>query len=78
MDIEIDKPLYSLISQAIPFLFSFADDALLLGISRLGLHLNWLQWLSPLLMSFTVLYWTMRLAIVLYRGLKNRLEKRFA
>lgn len=78
MDIDIDRPLYSLLSQGLPFLFSFADDALLLGISHLGIHLNWLQWLSPVMMSCTLLYWTVRLAIVLHRGFKNRFEKRFA
>ena len=43
--------------QVLPFALSFLDDALLLLLSRLGLPINGLQWLSPVLLSGTVLYW---------------------
>jgi hypothetical protein len=39
MDIDLEKTFTSVLSQLLPFLLSFLDDALLLLLSRLGLHL---------------------------------------
>lgn len=46
---------------------SFLDDALLLGLTRMGVNLPWLQWLSMILLTGTILYWTFRIARFLYR-----------
>ena len=61
MYINLERPFQSFFSQILPFMFSFLDDALLLLLSRLGLHLDWLQWLSPLLMSCMLTYWAVKL-----------------
>lgn len=60
MDIPADSPL-RLLSQILVFLLNFLDDAVLLGLSRSGLHLPGVQWLSPILMSCTILVWGVRL-----------------
>lgn len=57
MDIHPEKPFQSFFCQLLPFLLSFLDDALLLLLSRLGLHVQGLQWLSPVILGSTVLYW---------------------
>ncbi|MDI9637101.1 hypothetical protein QM565_15215 [Geitlerinema splendidum] len=46
----------SLIRKLLPFLLSFLDDILLIGLSRLGCNLPWLQWLSPAIMVGTGIY----------------------
>lgn len=61
MDINLEKPIHSSLSQLLLFLLSFVDDALLLLLSRLGLHIDWLEWLSPVIMIGMLGYWIMRL-----------------
>lgn len=68
MDLHLDSPLQTLFSQLLPFAFSFLDDALLLLLPRLGLHVPGLQWLSPVLLTGTVLYWIGRLSYNRYRA----------
>ncbi|AFZ17091.1 hypothetical protein [Allocoleopsis franciscana] len=61
MDINLDKLFPSSLSHLFLFVLSFLDDALLLLLSRLGFHLNGLEWLSPVILSCTVLYWVVQL-----------------
>ncbi|HEY9798020.1 MAG TPA: hypothetical protein V6D30_20480 [Leptolyngbyaceae cyanobacterium] len=61
MDVNLEKPVHSFFSQLLPFLLSFCDDALVLGLSRLGLQIHWLQWLSQMILSCTILYWAVKL-----------------
>ena len=61
MDINLERPFQSFFSQLLPFMLSFLDDALLLLLSRLGLHLHWLEWLSPVILSCMVTYWVVQL-----------------
>lgn len=61
MDINLDKPFFSFFGQILPFMLSFLDDALLLLLSNLGLHVSWLQWLSPVILICTVAYWAVRI-----------------
>ncbi|MBH8572070.1 hypothetical protein I8752_03285 [Nostocaceae cyanobacterium CENA369] len=42
--------------QFLLLLLSLLDDVLLLGFSHLGLHLQWLKWLSPVILYGTILY----------------------
>lgn len=67
MDINLEKVFPSFLSHLFPFVFGFLDDVLLLLLSRLGLHLNGLQWLSPVMLTCTVLYWVVQLG-------QNRME----
>jgi len=57
MDINLERVLQSFFSQLLPFLLGFLDDALLVILSRLGFHFNGLEWLSPVILSCTILYW---------------------
>jgi hypothetical protein len=57
MDINLEKVFQSFFSQLFPFLLGFLDDALLLLLSRLGFHLHGLEWLSPVILSCTIVYW---------------------
>lgn len=45
-----------LFRQLWPLLLSLLDDALIIGLSKLGCNLPWLHWLSPVVISCTVLY----------------------
>lgn len=49
------------LQKGVPFLFSFLDDALLLGLTKLGVSLPWLQGLSIILFSATLLYWSLQI-----------------
>ncbi|MBD2015991.1 hypothetical protein H6F96_18710 [Microcoleus sp. FACHB-53] len=61
MDINQEQLFPCFWSHLFPFVLGLLDDALLLLLSRLGLHLNGLQWLSPVMLSCTVLYWVVQL-----------------
>lgn len=61
MDIDLDKPIHSFFSQLLPLLVSLIDDVLLVFLSNLGLKLPWLQWLSPVVLSCTVIYFAVQL-----------------
>jgi hypothetical protein len=69
MDIDLEKTFPNVLSQLLPFLLSFLDDALLLLLSRLGLHLPWLEWLSPVMLGCMVTYWAIQLLHYLYSKL---------
>lgn len=61
MDIKLESPNHSFFGQLLPFVLSFLDDILLFGLSRLGLHLRWLHWLSPIILAGTVIYFAVEL-----------------
>ena len=71
MDIDVDKPFQSLFSQLLPLLVSFLDDVLLIFISNLGLKLPWLQWVSPVILSCTVIYFAVQLFEHLHKQQKQ-------
>ncbi|MEA5449379.1 hypothetical protein VB780_12420 [Leptolyngbya sp. CCNP1308] len=53
--------LQTIVQKGLPVALSFADDALLLLATRVGLHWPWLHWLSTVLLAATLLYWGMQL-----------------
>ncbi|MEM9008550.1 MAG: hypothetical protein AAGE59_34195 [Cyanobacteria bacterium P01_F01_bin.86] len=57
----------TVLQKGFPVIFSFLDDALLLGLTKIGISVPWLQWLSLILLSATILYWTFRIARFLYQ-----------
>lgn len=60
MDTNLESLMHIFSNQVCPFAISFLDEILLFCLSHLGIELPGLQWLSPLLMTFTVLLWVMR------------------
>lgn len=68
METSFTSPLQFCLKQVLPFALSFLDDVLLLLLPRLGLHIHGLQWLSPVLLSATVLYWIGQLFYSHYRA----------
>lgn len=58
------------LSKVAPFALSFADDALLFVITKLGITLPGMAWLPSLLLTATIVYWTVRIAIFLYSRYK--------
>ena len=56
MSSDSEEPFPSLFRQLLPFLIGFLDDALIVGLSKLGCQIPWLESLSPILMGCTVLY----------------------
>ncbi|MFN6566259.1 hypothetical protein [Dendronalium sp. ChiSLP03b] len=54
------NPIQNFPKQLLPLLLSLLDDALLLGFSHLGLHLQWLKWLSPVIFYGTLLYFAVQ------------------
>ena len=57
MDINLERVFQNFFSQLLPFLLGFLDDALLVLLSRLGFHFKGIEWLSPVILSCTILYW---------------------
>ena len=50
--------LQTAVQKSLPILFGFLDDLLLLGMTKIGITLPWLQWFSIFLLSATILYWS--------------------
>ena len=53
--------LQSVLQKGLPLLLNFLDDAILFGLTRIGVSWPWLQWLSLVLLIVTLLYWSFRL-----------------
>lgn len=49
------------LSKLAPLALSFADDLLVIGLSRLGISLPGIAWIGPLLLTVTLLFWLTRL-----------------
>lgn len=58
--------IQAVLQKGFPILLSFVDDALLLGLSKFGISFPGFQWLSVLLLSATLLYWSWRILQFLY------------
>lgn len=48
-------------------LLNFADDIALFTFTQFGVHWAWLQWLSVVLLTITIVYWSLRLLRYCYR-----------
>lgn len=59
--------LQAVTQKGLPLLLNFLDDALLLGLSRLGVSLPWLEWLGMILLLGTLTYWAFRVVRFLAR-----------
>ena len=64
---DIFSLIQTTVCKGLPILLSFLDDALILGLTRIGITMPWLQWLSAVLLSATVLYWSWRFFHFLYQ-----------
>jgi len=53
-------------------LLSCVDDVLIVSLSKLGVTLPGLQWLSTVLLTVTVLFWLYRIGRFLYRRYQVR------
>jgi hypothetical protein len=71
---DISHLIQVTVSKGLPMLLSFLDDALLLALTRIGIQLPWLSWLSGLLLSATVLYWSWRILHRLYQKFSSRYQ----
>jgi hypothetical protein len=60
MNSNLESPLQTILSQLLPVLLSFSDDTLLFVLSRLGFPIPGIDWLSPILLGFTVSYWAIK------------------
>lgn len=56
MDSDSEDPLPSLFRSCLPLLLSLLDDALIVGLSRLGCEAPRLKALSPIVLGCTTLY----------------------
>ncbi|BAZ48949.1 hypothetical protein NIES4103_15600 [Nostoc sp. NIES-4103] len=61
MNISLKSLLQNFPNQLLPLLLSLLNDAFLLGLSHLGLHFQWLKWLSLVILYCTFLYWSVQL-----------------
>jgi hypothetical protein len=61
MDINPESSLHSFLSPSLLLVLSFLDDALVLGLSRLGLHIPGLEWLYPVFISCGIVYGVVQL-----------------
>jgi len=62
------------LAKAAPLALSFADDALLLVLTKMGITLPGMAWLPTLLLSATIVYWSVRVAIFLYAKYQTALS----
>jgi hypothetical protein len=62
------------LSGILMFAFSLLDDALLLGLSRLGINVPWLKWLAPIIFVALSYQWIRHG----YHFLKNRFSRTVA
>ncbi|MCS6814893.1 MAG: hypothetical protein NZ772_15160 [Cyanobacteria bacterium] len=60
MNSNSEDLLPSLLRQCCPLLLGLLDDGLIVGLSRLGCKIPWLEALSPIVISGTVLYLTIQ------------------
>ncbi|HEY9851684.1 MAG TPA: hypothetical protein V6D28_19590 [Leptolyngbyaceae cyanobacterium] len=58
MDIDPESSIKNVFIQLLSFGFSFLDDAILLGLSNLGFHCQYLEWISKIVLVCTIVYWT--------------------
>jgi len=56
MSSDSEDPFPSLFRQLLPFLISLLDDALIVGLSKLGCQIPWLESLSPIVMGCTAVH----------------------
>jgi hypothetical protein len=56
MDFASDDPFPTFLRQCLLLLVSLLDDALIVGLSRLGCNIPWLEALSPIVVGCTTLY----------------------
>jgi hypothetical protein len=54
--IDMEDPFPNIVRQSAVFCFSLLDDLLVVLLSRLGCHVSWLEWLSPIVMGCTGIY----------------------
>ncbi|MFP4103598.1 hypothetical protein, partial [Coleofasciculus sp.] len=60
MEDNIENPVVHFFSQSWLLLLSFCDDALVLGLSQIGLHIQWLKFISQVILGCTILYWAIK------------------
>jgi hypothetical protein len=58
MGFNFDGFFGTVLGQVLIFLISLLDDALLIGLSRLGVNIPGLQWLPYIVMGGFVVHWT--------------------
>jgi hypothetical protein len=58
MDFSFDGFFSTVLGQVVIFMLSLLDDALLIGLSRLGVNIPGLQWLPYLVVGGFVVHWT--------------------
>ncbi|HEY9621646.1 MAG TPA: hypothetical protein V6C78_14900 [Crinalium sp.] len=76
MDFDLEAALPSLLSAILPILVSLLDDALLLGLARLGWNWPWLHWVSIIVVAATVIYWVIH--IFRSKFVRNFLNRKMA
>lgn len=58
MDFNFDGFFDTVFGQVVIFLISLLDDALLIGLSRLGINIPGLQWLPYIVAGGLIVHWT--------------------
>jgi hypothetical protein len=72
MNIDLDSLIHLFLDKVFPFALSFLDEALLLLLSKLGLHLQWVEYFFTVLIIFTLLYWMARVLYWLAKSQKSK------
>lgn len=67
--------LGDLVQKGCLLLLNFADDIAIFTLTRLGLHWAWLQWLGTIVLTCTVIYWSIRL--LRYCQQRQRLQEQY-
>lgn len=72
MQVDVAPLLQKLLQKVLPLSLNFLDDALLFAVSKIGLHLPWLQGLTTVFWTLSLLYWAFRIGKFFYRRYYTR------
>ncbi|MEO0541037.1 MAG: hypothetical protein AAFZ80_09260 [Cyanobacteria bacterium P01_A01_bin.105] len=61
------EQLSTIVRQGAVLALGFLDDLLLMGLSQMGFHWVWLQWLSTALLVISIAYWAYRIVRYCHR-----------
>lgn len=67
MHLDVTPLLQKLLQKALPLSLNFLDDVLLFTVSKVGLHLPWLQGLTTVFWTLSLLYWAFRIGQFCYK-----------
>lgn len=64
--------LQAFLQKGVPFLLSFGDDAILMGLSKTGIRIPFIPRLDVILFSISILYWSSYVSAAYARNMQGK------